>query len=129
MKTASAIKKFLVVIPVLIGILTTILCYFSINTTKLDYKEMEEKAYKISENPKNVFDNDCSITVKDEYIEITFVNDNGRLIAKYNKSLELISIATRDYSTNPVNAIFVSSILGVVFAELILFSIINKKQN
>lgn len=93
---------------------------------------MEEKEYKISENPKNVFDNDCSITVKDEYIEITFVNDNGRLIAKYNKSLELISIATRDYSTNPVNAIFVSSILGVVFAafaEFILFSIINKKQN
>lgn len=135
-------EKILIVIGGVIGVIVAVKSYTVIDTvpaTLQDYKELEEQALNVQENPQLIFETICEMKVKEETIEIEFENDDSKIVAEYNKAFELLSISRTDkfkpFIFPLVGAILIGFItcycfvLFILTVIMILESIILKVTN
>lgn len=78
----------------IIGLLLGIFMFVSTDTvpaTANDYEPMEKQVIAIQQNPDLLYETDCNITVNNDVITVSFMNDECKLTAQYNQNFELLS--------------------------------------
>ncbi len=77
-----------------IGLFVCIFLFVStdkIPATASDYEPMEKQVIAIQQNPDLLYETDCNITVNNDIITVSFINDECKLTAQYNQNFELLS--------------------------------------
>lgn len=111
-----------------IGLLVCIFLFLSIDkvpATASDYELMEKQVIAIEQNPDLLYKTDCNITVNNEIITVSLMNDECKLIAKYNRNFELLSTQKEENDNYMVwwLALSLSILIGAVvygFGSVIL---------
>lgn len=77
-----------------IGLFVCIFLFVStdiVPATASDYEPMEKQVIAIQQNPTLIYEKDCNITVNNDIITVSFINDECKLNARYNQNFELLS--------------------------------------
>lgn len=108
------------VIGIIVTVTITVLAVTIVDiipATEADYEELESQLVAIQQNPDLLLKTHCKISVKDNIITVTVMNNECEMSADFNQDYEVLSTTKTDYATHWV-FIFLAILVALLYGLL-----------
>ena len=125
-KKDSVFEIAIYTICCLLGIIAGLIFLVNLDTIpadEADYKDLEEKALAIQQDPNLMFEMECEGKINNKEVEVKLQNSECYVVTQYNENFDIVSMTRHDKSTHIVLAIVLTLIFMVV-ATAIAFAIV-----